>query len=279
MANKKISELIPKGSSLSATDLVEVSVDLGGGLFSSNSVTGQEIKDFASGAAWGAITGVLTDQTDLQNELDGKQDDLISGTNIKTINGDSVLGSGDLVISGGGGGGGAHVLTEPISGQNYSATVLAIAGYSTNSTQANRLLLIPFIPANSLTTQSMSFQISNGASSSNVRLLIYSDNAGSPDLKLFESANISSAAYGLKTYNVSFTFEAGVTYWIGTHTSDIISHVCHTSGQLLPVNQNSFYAGNISASSDAYPFGSAPNNVTGLSFGTFLPYSISLNAI
>ena len=50
MANKKISELIPKGSSLSATDLVEVSVDLRGGLFSSNSVTGQEIKDFAVGS-------------------------------------------------------------------------------------------------------------------------------------------------------------------------------------------------------------------------------------
>jgi len=45
MANKKISELTPKGSSLSATDLVEVSVDLGGGLFSSNSVTGQEVKN------------------------------------------------------------------------------------------------------------------------------------------------------------------------------------------------------------------------------------------
>ena len=33
---------------------------------------------------------------------DGKQDELISGTTIKTINGDSVLGSGNLVVSGGG---------------------------------------------------------------------------------------------------------------------------------------------------------------------------------
>jgi hypothetical protein len=32
-----------------------------------------------------------------------KQDILISGTNIKTINGTSLLGSGDIVISGGGG--------------------------------------------------------------------------------------------------------------------------------------------------------------------------------
>lgn len=32
----------------------------------------------------------------------GKQDKLVSGTNIKTINGTSILGSGDIVISGGG---------------------------------------------------------------------------------------------------------------------------------------------------------------------------------
>ena len=34
----------------------------------------------------------------------GKQDTLVSGTNIKTINNNSILGSGNLVISGGGGG-------------------------------------------------------------------------------------------------------------------------------------------------------------------------------
>lgn len=33
---------------------------------------------------------------------DGKQDELISGTTIKTINGDSIIGSGNLVVSGGG---------------------------------------------------------------------------------------------------------------------------------------------------------------------------------
>jgi hypothetical protein len=31
---------------------------------------------------------------------DGKQDDLVSGTNIKTVNGNSLLGSGDLVVGG-----------------------------------------------------------------------------------------------------------------------------------------------------------------------------------
>ena len=36
------------------------------------------------------------------SDVNGKQDTLVSGTNIKTINGNSVLGSGDLTIGGGG---------------------------------------------------------------------------------------------------------------------------------------------------------------------------------
>lgn len=38
-------------------------------------------------------------------DISSKQDTLVSGTNIKTINGTSVLGAGNIVISGGGGGG------------------------------------------------------------------------------------------------------------------------------------------------------------------------------
>jgi hypothetical protein len=37
-----------------------------------------------------------------QTALNGKQDTLVSGTNIKTINGDSLLGSGDISVGGGG---------------------------------------------------------------------------------------------------------------------------------------------------------------------------------
>lgn len=96
-------------------------------------------------AAWGQITGTLSDQTDLNNRLteiaqsasnaandaanassaaasamnaandaandassalsglSSKQDTLVSGTNIKTINNESILGSGNITIQGGGG--------------------------------------------------------------------------------------------------------------------------------------------------------------------------------
>lgn len=54
------------------------------------------------GCSLGAITGTLSAQTDLAAALAAKQATLVSATNIKTINGNSILGSGDLVISGGG---------------------------------------------------------------------------------------------------------------------------------------------------------------------------------
>lgn len=54
-------------------------------------------------STWGGITGTLSAQTDLNSALNGKQATLVSGTNIKTINGTSVLGSGNIVISGGAG--------------------------------------------------------------------------------------------------------------------------------------------------------------------------------
>lgn len=62
--------------------------------------TGSIIQVYQTGViSWGDITGTLSDQTDLQSALDAKQDTLVSGTNIKTINSQSILGSGDLAIS------------------------------------------------------------------------------------------------------------------------------------------------------------------------------------
>lgn len=44
--------------------------------------------------------------------VDTKQDSLVSGTNIKTINGTSILGSGDITISCGGDSGGSGAYSE-----------------------------------------------------------------------------------------------------------------------------------------------------------------------
>ena len=64
----------------------------------------------ATAAELNALDGITATVTELnytdgvtsaiQTQLDAKQATLVSGTNIKTINGDSVLGSGDLTVSG-----------------------------------------------------------------------------------------------------------------------------------------------------------------------------------
>jgi hypothetical protein len=47
---------------------------------------------------WGTIIGNINDQNDLMNIINGKQPLLFSGSNIKTINGSSILGGGNLTV-------------------------------------------------------------------------------------------------------------------------------------------------------------------------------------
>jgi hypothetical protein len=83
---------------LQPTDLIECT-SIVGGLPVNTAITGQQIINAASGTtAWGAITGTLSSQTDLQNALNAKQDALVSGTNIKTVNSTSLLGSGNIAV-------------------------------------------------------------------------------------------------------------------------------------------------------------------------------------
>ena len=57
----------------------------------------------AKSISWGQLLGDIRDQKDLMRYFNLKQNLLKSGKNIKTLNGESLLGSGDLVITGGGG--------------------------------------------------------------------------------------------------------------------------------------------------------------------------------
>jgi hypothetical protein len=78
-------------------------IDKNGNVFGGGiEITGPDGKPKTTGGltVWGSITGTLSSQTDLQTALNGKQATLISATNIKTINGNSILGSGDLTVSG-----------------------------------------------------------------------------------------------------------------------------------------------------------------------------------
>lgn len=59
--------------------------------------SGIDLPSALSGKANAAHTHVIGDTTGLQTALEGKQESLVSGTNIKTVNGQSLLGSGDVV--------------------------------------------------------------------------------------------------------------------------------------------------------------------------------------
>ena len=79
---KKISQMDPKGSNLASTDLLEIS-QLVSGSYVTKSITGAQIAASAPATAWGAITGTLSAQTDLNTALSGK----VPTTRTLTING------------------------------------------------------------------------------------------------------------------------------------------------------------------------------------------------
>lgn len=66
-------------------------------------------------------------------DMSTKQDTLVSGTNIKTINGSSLLGSGNIVIEGGGGGG-----TENIAAEYDNTSTYAVDDYCIHDGQLYR---------------------------------------------------------------------------------------------------------------------------------------------
>ncbi len=98
-------------------------------------VTNSIILENTPVAKFGFIQGEVSDQENLQEALDEKQDILISGTNIKTINGESVLGNGDILIT-------PSASWQDITGNINDATSLSngdldILGLNTNYTITN----------------------------------------------------------------------------------------------------------------------------------------------
>ena len=93
-------------------------------------ITSQNITNWNNKLDSSALTPYYTSaQTDtaINNATSGKQDTLVSGTNIKTINNQSLLGSGNIEIQGGGGG------SSYTAGNNIDITndVISVTGLAT----------------------------------------------------------------------------------------------------------------------------------------------------
>jgi hypothetical protein len=259
MANKKISQLTAKGSALAATDLVEIAEDAGGGNYLTKSVTGANIKSGLQATLVSGTNIKSINSTTLLGSGDlAVQDTLVSGTNIKTINSTTLLGSGDIVI-----GSGVHVLTKPISGRTYNARTTCTSGGQVSSLSGGSIQLYPFIPANTLTVSSFTVNVSTLTVGGLLRILIYSDLNGVPSSKLLESTNQDCSTTGIRTYTGSFTFTAGTTYWLGYYANMTLNAMYTFSGtDLTPISAptSSFASAHRIVTASA-TFGSAPTTL------------------
>ena len=167
--------------------------------------------------------------TATQTALNAKQDTLVSATNIKTINGSSVLGSGDLVV--GGGGGGTHT---PFKFNTYNSFYATSAAFNNSNVgvfafQSNFMITYPFIPKFGFTCTQLYINVTSLAVGSLGRISIYQDSNGLPVTKLYESADLDLSTGGQKTATTSFVFTAGTVYWLAfqcnTITTTIISGI------------------------------------------------------
>ena len=253
MANKKISQLTAKGTALAATDLVEIAESDGAGGYVTKSVTGA-------------------------NVVSGLQATLVSATNIKTINSNSILGSGDLVIAGGGGG--FNVLTKPVSGRLYNARTTGTNSSGNFNPSANTITLYAFIPANTLTVSNLQVNVSTATASGLIRILVYSDLNGVPSSKLLESTSLDVSTTGVKTYTASYTFTAGTTYWLGYYANAVLNAMSSVPGvELTPISANAggFTSASLTVTATA-TFPTAPSTLGTATLGITSSVLINLTA-
>lgn len=97
--------------------------------------------EFYTGTASDYDIKDLTDSTNLMTSWTGKQDALVSGTNIKTINSTSLLGSGNIVISGGG----SSNLTILDKTDNYSIQTSDLGKIITMTATVSKTFTLPSV--------------------------------------------------------------------------------------------------------------------------------------
>jgi hypothetical protein len=182
------------------------------------SVLGSGNLTVSSAAAWGGITGTLSSQTDLQSALNAKQDTLVSGTNIKTVNGNSLVGSGNVTI-------GPRLLG--FSGILGSPTV------SNQVTIAHSLL----IPANTLSTNNI-LQLS-------FRIYRQTGNTGQLVGRIY--SNTTNSLTGATQIGGAFSMSGGTTLYL-TYCERHYSYNGTTLTTLAGTSISDYTLGNIQTS-------------------------------
>lgn len=151
----------------------------------------------SNSSSWGSIGGTLSNQTDLQNALNAKQDTLVSGTNIKTINSTSILGSGNLSITASAAGTNTQVQF------NDSGSIGGDAGLTYNKT-TNNLNVDGRVDASA-------FQVNGTAGNGYIDLKHQSADASPP--------SAFSALFADSNGNIKYKNDGGYYTTYSTHTN------------------------------------------------------------
>ena len=219
--------LTPHTGNLQPTDLLECT-SIVGGLPVNTAITGAQIIAAASGggATWGSITGTLSAQSDLQGALNGKQDTLVSGTSIKTVNGNSLLGSGNVSIG---------------------PRLLGFSGINGTNTTSNAVTICHslMIPANTLTTNSILQLI--------FRMNRVSGNTGQMYGRIY--FNTSNSLTGASLLNTIFQMNGGGVQFLG-----YVERNFSYDGTNLVTYQNNAYSEYTTGSALSIPFNRTVNN-------------------
>jgi hypothetical protein len=117
--------------------------------------------------------------------------------------------------------GGYHVPLAPVKDAYIDAALVSQSATGTLATAGvtDRLWAYPFIPRNSITSVELNIVVNGTSAGTNIKLAIYADNNGVPGALISGSGDISTATGGLKSYVLSYTFNANTTYWLAIHTS------------------------------------------------------------
>lgn len=191
------------------------------------------------------------------NTFNNKQAALVSGTNIKTVNSTSLLGSGNITTPVG-----IHAARIPASGGYINPLMVTYQATAVTTYAVNGLRCFIFIPMKTFTIVSYSINVTTAVAASNMRVLFYDDLDGKPNAKLYESANVDTSTTGVKTVTQAYTFNAGTTYWLCVQTSAAIAMTSHSFNGGLSWQQTGPPNNMVNNVQYTYALGSAPATLT-----------------
>jgi len=168
---------------------------------------------------------------------------------------------------------GIHALVKSYagSGVSYCSSINQSSVTGAYTGIANRLVVYPFIPANTITSTALYINVTTLSIGGLSQILIYSETNGAPDIRLYQSTDLDCSTLGKKTVTTAQTFYAGVTYFIGVHTNSIQQMTAITGAGLINFNMVNVssvtgYVSNPTYGSAPNPFGTTANTTGNVPF-------------